>query len=149
MTYSNPHSPVWGNAAHTIVNLMVTFDWLGEEVGFTASPYDVEEYGRELHARAIASEFGEIAEYEEPVPTEAQLVELEDKWRLLQLELIADQILAIEDEDPTALTGTDRQWRDYRTKVRAWKFGAINFPDKQFRPVSPDNINQKESSSIS
>lgn len=137
MVYTNPHSPVWANAEHTCINLLVTFDWLPEEVPFTAAPWDVEEHGRELYQRAMDGEFGEIAEYSAPVPTEAQLADIEDAWRIQQLDLIADQILAIEDDDPTALPGTDRQWRDYRTKVRGWKVGALHFPDIDYRPVSP------------
>lgn len=137
MTYSNPHSPVWGSAAHTIVNLMVTFDWLGEEVGFTASPYDVEEYGRELHARAIAGDFGEIAEYVPPPQSIDQLIAIEDAWKASEMNFIADQLIAIEDSDPSALPGTERQWRDYRTLVRAWREGAEYFPDPNHRPFRP------------
>ncbi len=86
MTYWNPHSPVWGNATHTIVNLMVTFDWLSDEVGFTASPYDVEDYGRELHARAIAGDFGEIEEYEQPPLSVSQLGDIEDAWKAAEMD---------------------------------------------------------------
>lgn len=137
MTYSNPHSPVWGNAAHTIVNLMVTFDWLGEEVGFTASPYDVEEYGRELHARAIAGDFGEIAEYVQPPLSAGQLAGIEDDWRAEEMDFIANQLIAMEDSAPDALPGTEQQWRAYRTGVRNWKEGAAGFPDATKRPVRP------------
>lgn len=61
----------------------------------------------------------------------------EDAWRVEELAEIADQLLAIEDEDPSAMPGTDRQWRDYRTKVRAWKEGGFNFPDSFYRPQRP------------
>lgn len=62
---------------------------------------------------------------------------VENSWVKSELVFIADQLLAIEDDDPTALPGTDREWRDYRIQVRAWKEGQINFPDKSFRPTSP------------
>lgn len=62
----------------------------------------------------------------------------EDAWRNSEVEFIADQLLAIEDDDPTALPGTDRQWRDYRIKVRAWKDGGnSDFPYKRLRPTRP------------
>jgi len=67
----------------------------------------------------------------------AQQVVVEDAWRVAEVAFIADQLLAIEDGDPTALPGTDTQWRAYRTKVRAWKEGALNFPDAAFRPQRP------------
>lgn len=63
---------------------------------------------------------------------------VEDEWRTSELLEIADQLLAIEDDDPNAFPGTDRQWRDYRIAVRAWKDGDnLNFPDKTKRPVRP------------
>lgn len=61
----------------------------------------------------------------------------EVKWVELELKFVADQLLAIEDDDPTALPGTEREWRDYRIKVRAWKEGNISFPDKDKRPSRP------------
>lgn len=59
----------------------------------------------------------------------------ESEWVALELSFIADQLLAIEDDDPTALPGTEREWRDYRIKVRAWKEGNTSFPDKDKRPT--------------
>lgn len=58
-------------------------------------------------------------------------------WQSYTLPLIADQLLALEDDDPTALPGTEREWRDYRIQVRAWKEGNVNFPDKSMRPTPP------------
>ncbi|WP_055128528.1 hypothetical protein [Pseudomonas mediterranea] len=67
----------------------------------------------------------------------AEQVVVEDTWRTAEVPFIADQLLAIEDDDPTALPGTDRQWRDYRIKVRAWKEGQTDFPDGTKRPSRP------------
>lgn len=61
----------------------------------------------------------------------------ENTWKAGELELIADQLLAIEDDDPNRLPGTDREWRDYRIAVRAWKEGAAGFPKMENRPVAP------------
>jgi hypothetical protein len=116
---------------------MVTFEWLGEEVEFTAAPFDVEEHGRELFERAFSGEFGEIAEYVEPPKSIGQLIAEEDAWKLEEMDSIADQLIAIEDSDPSALPGTERQWRDYRTLLRAWKEGAEHFPDHAHRPARP------------
>jgi len=137
MTYLNAHSPVWADAQHTIVNLLVTFEWLTEEVNFTATPYDVEDYGRELFQRSLDGDFGEIGEYVEPPQSIGQMIAIEDAWKLDEMAFIADQLIAMEDSDPGALPGTERQWRDYRTLVRAWKEGAEHFPDQAFRPVRP------------
>ncbi|AZF51648.1 hypothetical protein C4J85_1147 [Pseudomonas sp. R4-34-07] len=50
---------------------------------------------------------------------------------------IADQLIALEDVDPDALPGTDRQWRDYRTQVRRWTLGAEGYPAIELRPRRP------------
>ncbi|ATR83955.1 hypothetical protein CS390_16115 [Pseudomonas sp. HLS-6] len=64
-------------------------------------------------------------------------VEIETAWRSAELLVVADQLLRIEDGDPAALSGNDRQWRDYRIQLRAWAEGADHFPDAAYRPVRP------------
>lgn len=75
ITYSNVHSPVWANADHTVINMVVNFDHLPEEeVLFGAVATDVEAHGRELFARAVAGDFGVIGPYVAPsVPVPASI----------------------------------------------------------------------------
>lgn len=61
----------------------------------------------------------------------------EDSWRNSELLFAADQLMAIDDDDPNRLPGTDREWRDYRIALRAWKEGNINFPEEALRPIRP------------
>lgn len=61
----------------------------------------------------------------------------ETEWRAEEMLLAADQLLAIEDDDPNRLPGTEREWRDYRIQVRAWKEGAKGFPESENRPHQP------------
>lgn len=61
----------------------------------------------------------------------------EKEWLTLEMALVAEQLLMLEDDDPLALPGTDRQWRDYRIKLRAWKEGNVDYPDQTKRPVRP------------
>lgn len=70
-------------------------------------------------------------------PSRMEGVQQEDAWRVAEMVLIADQLLRIQDDDPTALPGTERQWRDYRIKVRAWVDGSPYFPDRNYRPTRP------------
>ena len=70
----------WGNANKTCVILSIDFAHndadlgsSGEYVDFYAIPNDCEAHGRELYARAIAGEFGVIADYVEPVKTQESL----------------------------------------------------------------------------
>ncbi|AZD06683.1 hypothetical protein C4K26_1261 [Pseudomonas chlororaphis] len=65
MKVLSARTPCWNDQAHTTLNLHVIFedtkDTLGEII-FTASPEDPEPHGRELFERAVALEFGDIAE---------------------------------------------------------------------------------------
>ena len=69
--------------------------------------------------------------------TNSLLAKAELQWQTSEMAVIADQLLAIEDGDPAALPGTEREWRDYRIKVRAWKEGAEGYPDSEHRPARP------------
>ncbi|AJO76916.1 MULTISPECIES: tail fiber assembly protein [Pseudomonas] len=65
MKVSSARMPCWNDLAHTTLNLYVTFEETKESLGeiiFTASPNDPELHGRELFERAVALEFGNIAE---------------------------------------------------------------------------------------
>lgn len=71
-------NPQWADAAHTMINLDVTFDIIGA-VPFTTSASDIEPHGRDLFTRASAGEFGAVTEYA-PALTElkaAKLAELD------------------------------------------------------------------------
>lgn len=62
---------------------------------------------------------------------------VENSWRESELGFISEQLLMLEDEDPSALPGTPSQWRAHRVEVRAWKEGNPNFPDIDKRPARP------------
>lgn len=61
ITYSSVREPRWENPEKTAINCLVFFDHLKLEVPFTASPTDVEPHGREIFARCIGEEFGDVA----------------------------------------------------------------------------------------
>lgn len=66
-TINSVRNPQWANRDKTLVNLEVDFDELDEEyVQFTADPNDTMAYGVDLYNRAIAGEFGEIADWTPP-----------------------------------------------------------------------------------
>ncbi|WLG43219.1 hypothetical protein [Pseudomonas sp. FP1740] len=64
-------------------------------------------------------------------------VSVENAWRADEVGFVTDQLIGMEDGDPSALPGTEVQWRSYRTLVRAWKEGTEYFPDSSHRPVRP------------
>ena len=65
-------NPVWANAEHTMIDLLIKWDRFAQELPFTASPNDVEAHGRAIFEAAVAGQFGEVAEYvpppEQPAP---------------------------------------------------------------------------------
>lgn len=66
-TVNSVRNPRWADYNQTAVNLEVDFDELDEEyVEFTATPHDTEAHGVDLYNRAIAGEFGSIADWIAP-----------------------------------------------------------------------------------
>jgi hypothetical protein len=61
--------PVWLNRSQTLINLTVRFEEIDEDLPFTANPNDVEAHGRDIYARAVAGEFGQIAPFSAVAPT--------------------------------------------------------------------------------
>lgn len=62
--YGAVSSPVWYDAAHTMITVQVVFEHLGvNPVTFVASPNDGMAYGREIYADLVAGKYGPIAEY--------------------------------------------------------------------------------------
>lgn len=69
---TNIHTLRWVDAAHTMIDLIGTHPVYGE-IPFGASPNDGEAHGRDIFARAVAGEFGPIAEYVAPVKTPEEI----------------------------------------------------------------------------
>jgi hypothetical protein len=115
-TINSARNPRWTNYGHSSIELEVDFDELDEEyVDFCAHPDDIVSWGPELYNRAIAGEFGPIAEFEIPADITG-----DDAIRLIRQ--IRDQILTNE-VDPfvsnplrwASLTEAKQQeWADYR-----------------------------------
>ncbi len=66
MNIITAHGSSWQNPAHTAILLTVDFEGLGP-IPFSATPDDTEAHGRDLYARALAGEFGPVAECVAPV----------------------------------------------------------------------------------
>ncbi|WP_046382724.1 hypothetical protein [Pseudomonas veronii] len=65
----------------------------------------------------------------------APLIALETQWVEAERRFVGELLEAIEDGE--TVNGTDRQWRDYRTQLRAWKLGAEGYPEPRLRPARP------------
>ena len=60
MNLISASNPVWADSDQTLINLTVRFAEIEEDLPFTASANDTEPHGRDIHARALAGEFGTI-----------------------------------------------------------------------------------------
>lgn len=79
-------NPVWVNAGHTCIDLYVLFSHIPNELHFTANPEDTEAHGRDIYHRALAGEFGEVAEYVPPPPPtieEQSIIERQNRDQLI------------------------------------------------------------------
>ncbi|MBU1397098.1 MAG: hypothetical protein KKE84_13295 [Gammaproteobacteria bacterium] len=57
-------NPQWASEDGSAINCRIRTNTLVEEVPFTASKHDLEPHGREIYARCLAGEFGDIAPME-------------------------------------------------------------------------------------
>ena len=102
MEYTSARNPVWGNAAHTGVDLIVDYTGHGE-LHTGAWQNSPEPHKCELFARAIAGDFGPIAEYVAPPPVIPTVVTMaQARLALLHAGLLPQVTSAI-----AALTGVD------------------------------------------
>lgn len=62
MKYTTVTNLRWANKEKTTFSCDVNFDQLGI-LPFTPNPNDPESHGREIYARCMAGEFGEIEDY--------------------------------------------------------------------------------------
>ena len=109
------HTPQY--TADGSIILQAAFPWLDADVPFAASPNDPEAHGRELYQRAIAGEFGPIAEYVAPPPAPA-VIPSAVSMRQARLALLEFGIL---DDVTTAMAAQSQaaqiEW-EYATEVR-------------------------------
>lgn len=88
------------------VNLTIRMSHLDMDIPFCAQPHDIHEHGRWLFEQALKGTFGEISEYERPLPTVFDLQEELDKiW--------PDVVLGIATEEELSLA------KDLRLQIKA------------------------------
>jgi hypothetical protein len=154
MTILNARQPCWNDVEHSSLNLLVTFeetrDSLGE-VPFTASPKDPETHGRKLFERAVALEYGDIAEPDEEQLKNAMrmkssslsafassmIAKLQDDLNTLQDSVALDMAT---DAEVAQLPTTQAQldlWRKYRVLLSRVE-NQTSFPRTVDWPQQPE-----------
>jgi hypothetical protein len=124
----------WVDEAHTSINLTVNFEEIGQDVPFHATPNDTEEHGRDIYARAIAGEFGAIAEWTPPTTEElAQQARWKRNALLQEIDNIVSNPLRWASFSQTQQTA----WADYRQALLDVPQQA-GFPNTITWPIKPE-----------
>lgn len=115
ITLISAANPRYLNAEGTAIIVDCEFSHLpGEIHSFCAMPIDVEAHGREVYARAVAGEFGQITPYVAPPLVIPKVVTMRQaKLALLQQGLLASVNAAIEQSDEAAKI----EWQ-YATEIK-------------------------------
>jgi hypothetical protein len=125
-------NPKWVDKAHTSIELIVNFEEIGKDVPFHATPNDTEEHGRDVFARAVANEFGVIAEW--TPPTTEELSE-QARWKRNALLQEIDVIVGNPLRWASFSSEQQKEWADYRQTLldvpqQAGFPNTINWPTK-------------------
>lgn len=115
-TINAARNPRWANYRKSSIDLEVDFNELDEEfVDFNAHPNDIVSWGPELYNRAIAGEFGAVAEFEVPadITGDAALELLRiERDNLLKSEV--DPIVSNPLRWASITEAKQQEWADYR-----------------------------------
>lgn len=115
-TINKARNPKWAYYDHRSIDLEVDFDEIDEEyVPFNAHPDDIVSWGPELYNRAVAGEFGPIAEFEVPndITGEDALAEIRIE-RDMRLEHEVDPIVSNPLRWASMTAEKQQEWTDYR-----------------------------------
>ena len=98
-------NPQWANVEGSAIILDCEFSHLpGEILPFRATPTDTEAHGRDVFARAVAGEFGPIAEYVAPPPVVPSVVSMRQaRLALLEAGLLTQVSAAVQASGEAAI----------------------------------------------
>lgn len=115
-TINSARNPKWANYRKSSIDLEVDFNELTEEfVHFNAHPNDIVSWGPELYNRAVAGEFGEIAEWEIPADiTGEDAINAIRNMRDRRLESEVDPIVTNPLRWGSMTEAKQQEWSDYR-----------------------------------
>lgn len=69
--FKNIKSPKFTSESNFSIDIICDIKHIGNAILFTASKTDSTLYGRDLYKRAVAGEFGDVAEYVAPIIIES------------------------------------------------------------------------------
>lgn len=129
-TINAARNPKWADPEHSSIDLEVDFDELDEEyVDFNAHPDDIISWGPELYNRAVAGEFGTVAEWVAPPDITGDLAMQhfrEKRDQLLKDDL--DPIVTNPLRWETLSAEKQQEWKNYRQAL-------LDLPQNYTAPV--------------
>lgn len=142
MEYSNVRSPQWANKEKTVVNVLLTFEGLGE-IPFSASELDDTEHGKEIYRDVKLGKYGGIVAYCPPSDEFVAAQVRTERDRLLRkvydpmaVQLARDLRRATDEEEKAALSELLLAWDNYATVLQGIP-EAEGFPYNVTWPVAP------------
>lgn len=129
MNFSYAKQPKFSSEDDGMIDLIVKFDEFNEEVPFTANINDVMSYGRELYAKAMNGEFGEIEPYA-PLSNEELASIIRSQRDFLLSSSDWSQFSDVPDEIKTSYVSYRQALRDIPQQ--------IGFPTNITWPVKPE-----------
>ena len=134
--YNDVKNCKWGDAEHTHIVCEVDFDHLDElYVSFSADPKDKYEHSKEIYKKALAGDFGTIAEYEPPAPLTTEELSLQERLFRNQLLSEVDKIVGNPLRWASFSEAQQTVWANYRQALldvpqQAGFPNTINWPTK-------------------
>jgi hypothetical protein len=130
LKYAN--NPKWVDEAHTSIELTVRFEEIDEDLPFHATPNDTEEHGRDIFAKALAGEFGVIAEW---IPPTTEQLATNARGHRDNLLSEVDSIVGNPLRWASFSEAEQQSWADYRQALldvpqQAGFPNTINWPTK-------------------
>jgi hypothetical protein len=126
----------WGDAEHTHIVCEVNFEHLDEiYVPFSADSKDKYEHSKEIYKKALAGDFGIIAEYEPPAPPTTEQLATNARGHRDSLLSEVDSIVGNPLRWASFSEAEQQSWADYRQALldvpqQTGFPNTINWPSK-------------------
>ncbi len=120
MTYEIQYAkaPRWADSENTMIDLIVKFSHLDNEVPFTATLNDTELHGRELFVKARNGSYGTVADF---IPVnEAVIIPSVIQMRQFRLELLSRSLL---EYVPTAISSIQDDQKRKQVQIE-WEYST-------------------------
>lgn len=145
LTLATARNPKWANTEHTAINLLVTFEETVEQLGeleFSAMSDDIEPHGRDIFARAVAGEFGPVAEFVLTRERALLLVQMRTNEANAKISALQGEVDVLQDAVDLDMATAEEATRlaAAKAELTAWKRYRILLSRVEAQPEFPTTI---------